>query len=199
MDRDMDTKRLINAVLQNRVHQVILERLPGLGLTDAWLVAGSLFQTVCNVLTGRAPDYGIKDYDIFYFDPDTSWEAEDAVIRRVTAVLSDTGAAVEVRNQARVHLWYPVKFGVAYPPLQSSADAIDRFLTVISQVGIRPAPSRGGHDVYAPRGLDDLWTLTVRPNCCANFLPRPYEAKAAAWKARWPELTILPASPAGGA
>jgi uncharacterized protein len=191
----MDTRRLIETVLQNRVHQVILERLPGLGLPDAWLAAGSLFQTVCNVLTGRAPDYGIKDYDLFYFDPDTSWEAEDAVIRRVTALFSETGAAVEIRNQARVHLWYPDKFGVAYPPLQCSTDAIDRFLSVAVKVGIRPA-QKGGHggcDVYAPDGLDDLWALTIRPNRCANFSARLYEAKAAAWKARWPELTILPA------
>ena len=40
-----------------------------------------LVQTVWNVLTGRAIDHGIADYDVFYFDPDTSWEAEDAVIR----------------------------------------------------------------------------------------------------------------------
>ena len=28
-----------------------------------------------NGLTGRAVDYEIKDYDVFYFDPDTSWQA----------------------------------------------------------------------------------------------------------------------------
>jgi uncharacterized protein len=187
----MDTERLIEIVLQNRANRSILESLPALGLSDIWLVAGSLFHTVCNVLTGRAPDYGIKDYDVFYFDPDTSWEAEDAVIRHVTAVFSDLGVAVEARNQARVHLWYPDKFGVAYPPLRHCTESIDRFQAVASQVGIRP--TQGSYEIYAPRGLDDLATLTVRPNLCANFLPRLYEAKAAAWKARWPELTILPA------
>jgi uncharacterized protein len=185
----MDATRLLEAVLQNRANGIILERLPALGLSDAWLVAGSLFQTVCNVLTGRAPDYGIKDYDIFYFDEDTSWEAEDAVIQRVTSLFSDLGAAVEVRNQARVHLWYPGKFGVAYPPLRRCTESIDRFLTVASQVGVRPA--NGQYEVYAPHGLDDLAALTVRPNRCANFLPHLYEAKTAAWKARWPELTIV--------
>ena len=54
----MDTERLTDAVLQNRANRIILERLPALGLADAWLVAGSLFQTVCSILTGRAPDYG---------------------------------------------------------------------------------------------------------------------------------------------
>jgi uncharacterized protein len=185
----MDTEHFIKAALQNRANQVILERLPTLGLFDAWLVAGSLCQTVCNVLTGRPPDYGIKDYDVFYFDEDPSWEAEDAVIGRVTALFSDLGVAVEARNQARVHLWYPGKFGIPYPPLRCSAESIDRFQAVASQVGLRPA--QGHYEVYAPRGLDDLAALTVRPNLSPYFLPRLYKAKAAAWKARWPELTII--------
>jgi uncharacterized protein len=185
----MDAERLIETVLQNRANRIILERLPALELSDAWLVAGSLFQTVCNVLTGRATDYGIRDYDVFYFDEDTSWEAEDAVIQRITSLFADLGVTVEARNQARVHLWYPGKFGIACPQFRCCVESIDRFQAVASQVGIHPA--RGSYEVYAPRGLDDLATLTVRPNRCANFLPHLYEAKAAAWKARWPELTIV--------
>lgn len=68
----MDEDRLIETVLQNRANRIMLERLPELGLADAWLVSGSVFQTVWNALTARTPDYGIKDYDIFYFDADTS-------------------------------------------------------------------------------------------------------------------------------
>jgi uncharacterized protein len=186
----MDDERLIEAVLQNRANQIILQRLPEFGLPDAWLVAGSVIQTAWNVLTGRAPDYGIKDYDILYFDADTSWEAEDANIRRVAAAVSDISVSVEVRNQARVHLWYPNKFGIGYPPLQRATQGIDRFLTVAAQIGIRPA--EGNYHIYAPHGLEDLSTLTIRPNLCPNFSAHLYEAKAAAWKARWPELTILP-------
>jgi hypothetical protein len=96
----------------NLANQIILQRLPEFELPDAWLVSGSVIQTVWNVLTGRAPDYGIKDYDIFYFDADTSREAEDANIRRLAAAVSDISVFVEVRNQARVHLWYPNKFGI---------------------------------------------------------------------------------------
>jgi hypothetical protein len=188
----MDEESLIEVVLRNRANQIILQRLPEFGLPDAWLVSGSLIQTVWNVLTGRAPDYGIKDYDILYFDADTSWEAEDANIRRVAAAVSDINVSVELRNQARVHLWYPNKFGIAYPPLQRATQGIDRFLAVAAQIGIRPA--KGNYDIYAPHGLEDLSTLTIRPNLCPNFLARLYEEKAAAWKVRWPELTILPAA-----
>jgi hypothetical protein len=130
----VDEARFIEAVLCNPVNRVILERLPMLGVNDVWLVSGSLFQTVWNCLTGRSPDYGIKDYDIFYFDPDTSWAAEDAAIRRAAACLSDVDARIELRNQGRVHLWYPEKFGTPYPPLRRATDGIDRFLAVTAQV-----------------------------------------------------------------
>jgi uncharacterized protein len=76
--------------------------------------------------------------------------------------------------------------------LQRATQGIDRFLTVAAQIGIRPA--KGNYDIYAPHGLDDLATLTIRPNLCPNFSAHLYEAKVADWKARWPELTVLPAA-----
>jgi hypothetical protein len=39
----------------------------------------ALFQTVWNVLDGSDPGATIRDYDMFYFDEDTSYEAEDAL------------------------------------------------------------------------------------------------------------------------
>src|SRR5882757_7096750 len=72
-----------------------------------WLVfSGAVYQPVLNHLTGRPLDYGIKDYDLGYFDAsDLSYEAEDAVIRRVKAAFDEPlRSMVEVRNQARVHL-----------------------------------------------------------------------------------------------
>ena len=89
------------------------------------------------MLTPRAVDYGIDDYDIFYFDPDTSWQAEDAVIRKLRRSLAKLGVKIEARNQARVHLWYPEKHGLPYPPLSSSTEGIDRFLTKNTRIGIR--------------------------------------------------------------
>src|SRR5882724_6114366 len=170
----MDQAQLMDAVLRNPVNRAILERLPALGLPDAWLVSGAVFQTVWNVLTGRPPDHGIKDYDIFYFDPDTSFAAEDAVIRRVTASLADVCDCVEPRNQARVHLWYPQRFHAPYPPLRRATEGIDRFLARMSQVGVQA--TREGYAVYAPHGYDDIATMTVRPNLCANFRAEDYDA-----------------------
>ena len=187
----MTKNEFLAAALRNPVDEAIVEELFQLALPDAWIVSGCLVQTVWNVLTARAVDYGIDDYDIFYFDPDTSWQAEDAVIRQVQGRLAKFGAKVEVRNQARVHLWYPEKHGLPYPPLVCSTDGIDRFLTRNTRVGIRR--TRDGYDVYAPDGFDDLANMIVRPNPGANFSAANYEKKAERWKKLWPEITVLPA------
>ena len=185
----MNTDEFLAAVLRNPVNAAIADELSRLALPDGWIVSGCLVQTVWNVLTNRAVDYGIRDYDIFYFDSDTSWQAEDAVIRRVQARLAHLGASIETRNQARVHLWYQEKHGLPYPALRSSTQGIDRFLTTTTQVGIRRADS--GHDVYAPNGFDDIAAMIVRPNPGPNFSAELFAAKAARWKALWPEITVL--------
>ena len=177
--------------LRNPVNAAISDELFRLALPDAWIVSGCLVQTAWNALTYRALDYGIADYDVFYFDPDTSWEAEDAVIRRLQDRLTKLGAKVEIRNQARVHLWYPQKHRLPYPALRSSSEGIDRFLTKTTQVGIRR--TRGGYDFYAPNGFDDIADMIVRPNPGPNFSTTNYEEKARRWKALWPEITVLPA------
>ena len=187
----MDKDSFVTAVLRNPAHAVIARALEELALPDAWIVSGCLVQTAWNGLTARAVDYGISDYDVFYFDPETSWAAEDAVIRTVAARLRDVGAPVQVRNQARVHLWYPDKHGLPYPPLRRSTEGIDRFLTRNTMVGLRR--DGDGYEVYAPHGFGDIAGLIVRPNPGANFSAANYAAKAARWKALWPELTVLDA------
>ncbi len=179
------------AALRNPVNEKIANELLRMALPDAWIVSGCLVQTAWNVLTNRAVDYGIDDYDVFYFDPDTSWHAEDAVISELQSRLAKSGVKVEVRNQARVHLWYPQKHGLPYPALQSSTQGIDRFLTKNTQVGFRR--TNDGHVVYAPNGYHDIANLIVRPNPGPNFSAAAYETKARRWKMLWPELTVLPA------
>ncbi len=177
------------AALRNPVNVAVMGVLRDTALPDAWIVAGCLTQTVWNVCTGRPIGHGINDYDIFYFDPDTSWEAEDAVIRRIASCLGGIDAKVEVRNQARVHLWYSAKHRRPYPALARSTDGIDRFLTVNTQVGLRPALD--GYELYAPRGLSDIEQMIVRPNYTGNFSAANYMAKAERWKALWPEITVM--------
>ena len=187
----MTEAEFVAAVLRNPVNAAILARLDELDVDDAWLVSGALFQTVWNGITGRAPEHGIRDYDLFYFDPETSWDAENAVIARARDVFRDVDAVLEIRNQARVHLWYEAKFGMPYPPLARTTDGIDRFLMPCAQVGI--CRNSEGYRVYAPRGFDDIARMIVRPNRTPNFRQSAYLEKAERWKTLWPEITIFPA------
>ena len=190
----MDADQFLAIALRNEANDAIAGELFRLALPDAWIVSGCLVQTAWNVLTKRAVGYGINDYDIFYFDSDTSWQAEHAIISKLEGLFAKLGARVEVRNQARVHLWYPQKHGLPYPALQSSTQGIDRFLMKNTKIGIRR--TSGGHDVYAPEGFDDIANMIVRPNPGLNFSAANYEAKAKRWKTLWPELTVLPADTA---
>jgi hypothetical protein len=186
--RDRDA--FVEIVMRNPVVGAVLERAERLDLPGWYLAAGCLFQTVWNVLDGHDPRRGIRDYDLFYFDrADLSWEAEDRVIRRGAAAMVDVGAEVEVRNEARVHLWYEEHFGVPCPPYASTEAAIDSFASTTCCYGLRS--QRGQPVVYAPHGYDDLFNFVIRPN--PVLAPRSlYETKAARWQQLWPRLTVLP-------
>lgn len=110
-------------------------------------------------------------------------------IRRANAAFADLGVEVELRNQARAHLWYEDKFGAPYPPLACATEGIDRFLSRNCMVGLRP--NGAGFAVYAPEGFDDIEAMIVRPNRAANFQAARYREKAARWMALWPALRVL--------
>lgn len=188
LDEQLESLRAV--LSRNDVLTEVLARTATLGLPGWYVTAGCLFQTVWNVATDRPPTSGIKDYDVFYFEADDlSWEAEDAVIKTGKAVFADLPAEVEIRNEARVHLWYEDKFGVACPPYDSAEAAIDSFAATTCCLGVR-LEADGRWRVYAPHGLSDVFNLVVRPN--PVLAPRAvYEAKAARWREQWPELTVL--------
>lgn len=181
---------LIALALRNEVNRALLERLAAMEMPDAWLTSGCVFQTAWNGLTGRAPDHGVLDYDVFYFDPDLSLQAEEGWISRCAGAFADLGAVVQVRNQARVHLWYPTKFGRPYPALTRATQALERFLAPCCAVALR----RQGDEVRltAPFGLGDIFDMVVRPNPALEGSSQQYDAKAARWRALWPELDIRP-------
>jgi len=168
----------------------VLETARALALPDWMVFSGAIYQRVLNHLTGRDLDYGIKDYDLGYHDAsDVSYEAEDVVIRRVAAAFEPPlRELVEVRNQARVHLWFEGKFGEPYAPLASTAEALSRFTTVAFAVGVRLEPD-GRLTIAAPFGLDDLFALRLRPNPTRQT--QGFARTAASAIARWPELTVV--------
>jgi hypothetical protein len=168
----------------------VLTTVRGLELPDWRIFSGAVYQSVWNARTGRPAGYGRKDFDLGYFDPDTSWDAEDAVIKRVAAAFDEPlRSEVEVRNQARVPLWFPQKFGEAYPPLAGTDEALERFVAPAFAVGIR-LEKDDGISVVAPFGLDDMFDLTIRPNP-NRPLAKDWDRVIQKARARWPELTVV--------
>lgn len=168
----------------------VLTTVRSLDLPD-WLVfSGSVYQSVWNAVTGRAPGHGVNDFDLGYFDPDTSWDAEDAVIRRVAAAFDEPlRSRVEVRNQCRVPLWFRDKFGEDYGPIASTAEALPRFVAPAFAVGVRLEPD-DRITVVAPFGLEDAFAMIIRPNPLRP-LAKDWTRVTEKARARWPELTVM--------
>lgn len=185
--------RLIDIIHGVPTTMQVLRVIRDLELPDAMIFSGAIYQPVWNHLTSRAPDYGIKDYDVAYHDAsDTSYEAEDVVIQRVAAAFEPPlRDLVEVRNQARVHLWFAKKFGAdePYPPLENSAAALKRFVATAFCVGVR-MEADDSLSVFAPFGLEDLFALHLRPNPLRVKGAGGWERTTASAQARWPEITV---------
>ncbi len=170
----------------------VMETIRTLDIPDWRIFSGAVYQSVWNAVTDRPSGYGRKDYDLGYFDPDVSWDAEDVVIKRVAAAFDEPfKSAVEARNQARVHLWFKDRFGEDYTALPDTDAALPRFASPAFAVGVR-LEKNDAISVAAPFGLEDVFSMTLRPN--------PYRQRAKGWdrivasaSARWPEIKVAAA------
>lgn len=168
----------------------VLTTVRGLGLNDWRVFSGSVYQSVWNSVTGRPAGFGRKDYDLGYFDPDTSWDAEDVIIKRVAAAFDEPfRSEVEVRNQARVHLWFPARFGEPYNALTGTDAALARFVAPAFAVGVR-LEDDDAISIAAPFGLQDVFSMTLRPNP-SRPLATGWKKAVASARARWPEVTVI--------
>ena len=186
-----DQENLLRAILaRSPIVTAVVDRWPQIGLPDCWLVAGCLAQTVWNDSFGLPASHGISDIDLVYFDGgDLSEETEANHAARIRVLFADLGLWIDVKNEARVHLWYAEKFGTSLKPYVSTEDAITTFPTTATAVGVQLRSD--GLRVFAPYGLSDLLGLIVRPN--KKQITRPiYDAKVEKWRTRWPGLRVVP-------
>lgn len=132
-----EAARLGAALRRNPTLLEVLRRAATMDLPGWYLAAGAITQTVWNMVTDQPAETGIDDYDLVYFDgADLSWEAEDKVIQAGAKIFASLPTRVEIRNQARVHLWYADRFGV--PGLQhtSTEGAIASWLSGTALIGM---------------------------------------------------------------
>jgi uncharacterized protein len=156
-----------------------------------YIGAGAVTQTVWNSIFGNEPTYGIDDIDIVYFNNNVVSElAEDTVIKTLSQKLTHIPFHLDIKNQARVHLWYKKKFGFELLPITSVKDAIDRWPTTANSIGLR-IDRNNNMEIYAPFGLDDLFSGIVRANK-REITEEIYNRKVQKWIKKWPGLKIIP-------
>ncbi|MEZ2220365.1 nucleotidyltransferase family protein [Rhizobium sp. RCC_161_2] len=181
--------RLQAIVQESPLLSPILRNWEKIALPDCWLVAGAVAQTVWNHSFGLPLTHGINDVDIVYFDAgDLSEGAEAEHALRIRSSFSDLPVWIDVKNEARVHLWYEEKFKYPIAPYTSAADAITTFPTTATAVGVQPGTN--GLELCAPYGISDLLKLVVRP--IKKQITRDiYKNKIDRWVVSWPGLKII--------
>lgn len=181
-------KKLLECLCQSETIRTILENNQRIDLPN-WYIAGGVIPTVVwNTMASNDPECFVKDVDIVYYDKtDLSGAAEERQRRRFKRRFPDLTRAIDLVNQARVHTWYRDKRRQPIQPYQSVEDAIDKWLSVTA-IGVRR--DERGDILYAPFGLDDLFSMRVRPN--RQIISESYyKEKTARWKKQWPGITVL--------
>lgn len=182
-------QQLIGIISKNKVLMDILRKAPDLKMKNWYLGAGCICQTVWNDKFGFDLNNGINDYDLVYYDDsDVSYEGEDKYIQEGKKLFGDI--PVEIRNQARVYLWYKDHFGRDIDPYKSVEEAISTWPTTATSVGIR-LNENGEIKIFSLFGLDDLLGGIVRANK-VKITEEIYMKKVNRWIKIWPDLNVIP-------
>jgi len=183
-------KELLNIIKSNIILMDILETLPQLWLKEYFVWAWAISQTVRNYKFWNEITYAIKDVDIAFFDDsDLSYEYEDIFVKKAKELMPNIPFELDVKNQARVHLWYKEHYWNDVPPYTSIYSAIDTRPTTSNCVGIRK--QWDDFKVYAPYGLDDLLNGIVRANK-KQITEDVYDKKVARRTKHRPQLKVIP-------
>lgn len=153
-----------------------------------YLAAGCINQTIFNYYHNYDLDYGIGDYDIVYYDEDTSYEKEDIIIKDLKERLKHLDLKFDIKNEKRVHIWYNEKYKTNRKEYQSVEDAISKWGTTITCLGVRMENNK--LIVCAPYGLNDLFNLILRP-VKIDFTKEDYEKKVTKWTSKWELLKVI--------
>ncbi len=92
---------------------------------NAWVGAGIIFQNVWNVIHGYELNTYVKDIDVLYWDDnDLTWASENNHIRLFTEIFPKTNIPFDIKNIARVHIWYEQRFAIPKVQYHSIEESI---------------------------------------------------------------------------
>ena len=170
----------------------ILTYVEKLKLPNFYISAGSIFQTVWNYYDNKPLNYGIKDIDIIYFNKkDLSVDTDLMYYRKVKAFADKQkyNYEIDVSNEARMHIMHKEKYNNIIEPYISSEDAINKWIATVHSIGI--TKTNDEIKIYAPYGLSDIFSRTIRPIKHKDNSKELYDKKVNSWKERFDNLNII--------
>lgn len=183
--RDTLENSLSKILLSDPTRVALLETVRSTLGEEAWMAGGQIRNAVWDALheypiaTQRADN----DVDVIYFDrEDTSTQAE--LIKQALLCAQSPNVRWSVKNEARMHLLS------GDTPYKTLEDAVSHFPETASAVAVRTGTAGGLH-VIAPYGLQDLFSLVLRPTPHvrkSRYRERIHEKQ---WQQTWSGLTLL--------
>lgn len=182
----------VSILKQNTDLMIILDYISKLKLPNFYIAAGSIFQTIWNYYDDKPLNYGIKDIDIIYYDSNniskkTEKQLENKIISHFQKI--NLNYEFDVHNEARMHLWKKENENKNIDQYKNSEDAINQWIATVHAIGI--TKENDEIKVYAPYGLSDIFSRTIRPIKHKANSKDLYDKKAASWNQRFDNLTII--------
>ena len=185
-------EKMISILKKNTYLMDVLDYIETLQLLNYYIAAGSIFQTVWNYYDQKDLNYNIKDIDVIYYDnTDLSVEKDIKYYNLINDFCKNKGYKyeIDVSNEARMHLWKKEKFNIDVEPYKCSEDAIDKWVATVHAIGI--TKENGEIKIYAPYGLSDIYSKTIRPIKHKYNTKEIYYKKASSWNERFDNLNIV--------
>lgn len=187
-DQSDKESRLLDILLASPAFRSFFECAHKIHLPNWYLAGGALTQTVWNALLGLDPLHGLKDLDIVYFNRDETEVVGQLRRIEIQSLLAACPLVIDVVNQARVHEWYPEKYGYEIAPYHSSEEGMSTWLPAFC-VGVTVV--EGALRVFAPRGLEDTFAMVVRPNK-RQITEEIYQCMTTRLTKAWPAIKVMP-------
>jgi len=96
---------------------------------------------------------------------------------------------IDVSKEARMHLWKKEMFSIDVDSYTCSEDTIDKRIATVHAIGI--TKEKGEIRIYAPYGLSDIFSKTIRPIKHKYNTKEIYDKKVTSWKERFDNLNII--------
>ncbi len=179
----------ISILEKNTNLMMVLDYITKLELPNFYIAAGSVFQTIWNYYDGKDLNFGIKDIDVIYYNnSDLGVEKDLEYYNIINEYVKSKGLnyEIDVSNEARMHLWkMEHNQGESVEQYKNSEDAMSKWIATVHAIGITKV--NGNIKIYAPYGLSDIYSRTIRPIKHKGNSKKLYEKK---WQAGKIDLII---------